>query len=111
LLSISPALSLSLSLALYLACSLIVVPQSHFCSVILSAFLFQFNEKAEAVVPCFKHLVQANVRNKKIFKEAVKLMQAKGTTDYKFGFHFAFNQLLNVNDLKLNTLNDRILYE
>uniref|UniRef100_A0A8C7PZA5 VWFA domain-containing protein n=1 Tax=Oncorhynchus mykiss TaxID=8022 RepID=A0A8C7PZA5_ONCMY len=55
----------------------------------------RFNEKAEAVVPCFKHLVQANVRNKKIFKEAVKLMQAKGTTDYKSGFHFAFNQLLN----------------
>ncbi|KAM9536156.1 voltage-dependent calcium channel subunit alpha-2/delta-2-like [Salvelinus alpinus] len=38
----------------------------------------RFNEKAEAVVPCFKHLVQANVRNKKVFKEAVKLMQAKG---------------------------------
>uniref|UniRef100_A0A674CHK5 Calcium voltage-gated channel auxiliary subunit alpha2delta 2 n=1 Tax=Salmo trutta TaxID=8032 RepID=A0A674CHK5_SALTR len=97
LLSISPAISLSLSLVVYLACSLIVVPQSHFCSVILSPFLFQFNEKAEAVVPCFKHLVQANVRNKKIFKEAVKLMQAKGTTDYKSGFHFAFNQLLNTN--------------
>ncbi|KTF84049.1 hypothetical protein cypCar_00035303, partial [Cyprinus carpio] len=56
----------------------------------------RFNEKAEAVVPCFKHLVQANVRNKKIFKEAVQQMQAKGTTDYKSGFHFAFNQLLNV---------------
>ncbi|CAB1332580.1 unnamed protein product [Coregonus sp. 'balchen'] len=51
--------------------------------------------RAEAVVPCFKHLVQANVRNKKIFKEAVQIMQAKGTTDYKSGFHFAFNQLLN----------------
>lgn len=58
--------------------------------------MFQFNEKAEAVVPCFKHLVQANVRNKKIFKDAVQQMQAKGTTDYKSGFHFAFNQLLNV---------------
>ncbi|XP_034075067.1 voltage-dependent calcium channel subunit alpha-2/delta-2-like [Gymnodraco acuticeps] len=55
----------------------------------------RFNEKAEAVVPCFKHLVQANVRNKKIFKDAVFQMQAKGTTDYKSGFHFAFNQLLN----------------
>ncbi|XP_051551133.1 voltage-dependent calcium channel subunit alpha-2/delta-2-like [Myxocyprinus asiaticus] len=55
----------------------------------------RFNEKAEAVVPCFRHLVQANVRNKKIFKEAVQQMQAKGTTDYKSGFHFAFNQLLN----------------
>ncbi|XP_068171783.1 voltage-dependent calcium channel subunit alpha-2/delta-2-like [Antennarius striatus] len=55
----------------------------------------RFNEKAEAVIPCFKHLVQANVRNKKIFKDAVQQMQAKGTTDYKSGFHFAFNQLLN----------------
>uniref|UniRef100_A0AAY3ZXZ4 VWFA domain-containing protein n=1 Tax=Denticeps clupeoides TaxID=299321 RepID=A0AAY3ZXZ4_9TELE len=54
-----------------------------------------FSEKAEAVIPCFKHLVQANVRNKKIFKKAVQEMQAKGTTDYKSGFHFAFNQLLN----------------
>lgn len=60
------------------------------------SFMFQFNEKAEAVVPCFRHLVQANVRNKKIFKDAVQQMQAKGTTDYKSGFHFAFNQLLNV---------------
>lgn len=65
----------------------------------LSPAVFQFNEKAEAVVPCFKHLVQANVRNKKIFKDAVQQMQAKGTTDYKSGFHFAFNQLLNVSDI------------
>ncbi|KAJ8360961.1 hypothetical protein SKAU_G00174860 [Synaphobranchus kaupii] len=55
----------------------------------------RFNEKAEMVVPCFKHLVQANVRNKKIFKDAVQHMSAKGTTDYKSGFHFAFQQLLN----------------
>uniref|UniRef100_A0A3Q2DTI4 Calcium channel, voltage-dependent, alpha 2/delta subunit 2a n=1 Tax=Cyprinodon variegatus TaxID=28743 RepID=A0A3Q2DTI4_CYPVA len=55
----------------------------------------KFNEKAEAVVPCFRTLVQANVRNKKIFKEAVMHMQAKGTTDYKSGFTFAFEQLLN----------------
>ncbi|CAL8337421.1 unnamed protein product [Lota lota] len=54
-----------------------------------------FSEKAEALVPCFKTLVQANVRNKKIFKEAVTHMQAKGTTDYKSGFTFAFEQLLN----------------
>ncbi|XP_075893280.1 voltage-dependent calcium channel subunit alpha-2/delta-2a isoform X2 [Nelusetta ayraudi] len=54
-----------------------------------------FNEKADAVVPCFRTLVQANVRNKEIFKEAVKGMQAKGTTDYKSGFTFAFEQLLN----------------
>ncbi|KAM3878503.1 voltage-dependent calcium channel subunit alpha-2/delta-2a [Diretmus argenteus] len=55
----------------------------------------RFNEKADAVVPCFKTLVQANIRNKKIFKEAVMHMQAKGTTDYKTGFTFAFEQLLN----------------
>lgn len=61
------------------------------------------------MVPCFKHLVQANVRNKKIFKETVQIMQYKGTTDYKSGFHFANNQLLNVNDSKLNTLNDRTM--
>uniref|UniRef100_A0A8B9HHY2 Calcium channel, voltage-dependent, alpha 2/delta subunit 2a n=1 Tax=Astyanax mexicanus TaxID=7994 RepID=A0A8B9HHY2_ASTMX len=55
----------------------------------------QFNEKADAVVSCFKTLVQANVKNKKIFKEKVMHMQAKGTTDYKSGFKFAFEQLLN----------------
>uniref|UniRef100_A0A3P8X6C8 Calcium channel, voltage-dependent, alpha 2/delta subunit 2a n=1 Tax=Cynoglossus semilaevis TaxID=244447 RepID=A0A3P8X6C8_CYNSE len=54
-----------------------------------------FNEKADAVVSCFRTLVQANVRNKKIFKQAVMHMQAKGTTDYKSGFTFAFEQLLN----------------
>ncbi|KTF72914.1 hypothetical protein cypCar_00038820 [Cyprinus carpio] len=56
----------------------------------------RFNKKAEAVVPCFKHLVQANVCNKKYFKDSVQQMQAKGTTDYKSGFHFAFNQLPNL---------------
>ncbi|XP_056292352.1 voltage-dependent calcium channel subunit alpha-2/delta-2a isoform X3 [Pseudoliparis swirei] len=54
-----------------------------------------FNEKADAVFPCFRTLVQANARNKKIFKEAVRHLQAKGTTDYKSGFTFAFEQLLN----------------
>ncbi|XP_062852767.1 voltage-dependent calcium channel subunit alpha-2/delta-2a [Trichomycterus rosablanca] len=57
----------------------------------------QFNEKADAVVPCFKTLVQANVKNKKIFKEKVMHMAAKGTTDYKSGFQFAFEQFLNEN--------------
>ncbi|CAB1314662.1 unnamed protein product [Coregonus sp. 'balchen'] len=56
----------------------------------------RFNEKAEAVVPCFKTLVQATMRNKKIFKESIMHMQAKGTTDYKSGFQFAFEQLLNI---------------
>uniref|UniRef100_A0A8C7Y4E8 Calcium channel, voltage-dependent, alpha 2/delta subunit 2a n=1 Tax=Oryzias sinensis TaxID=183150 RepID=A0A8C7Y4E8_9TELE len=62
----------------------------------------RFNEKADAVVPCFKTLVQANVRNKKIFKEAVMHMQAKGTTDYKSGFTFAFEQLLNTGAPRAN---------
>uniref|UniRef100_A0A3Q1AYI8 VWFA domain-containing protein n=1 Tax=Amphiprion ocellaris TaxID=80972 RepID=A0A3Q1AYI8_AMPOC len=62
----------------------------------------RFNEKADAVVPCFRTLVQANVRNKKIFKEAVMHMQAKGTTDYKTGFTFAFEQLLNTTAPRAN---------
>lgn len=45
---------------------------------------------------CFTHLVQANVRNKKVFKEAVQGMVAKGTTGYKAGFEYAFDQLQNV---------------
>jgi voltage-dependent calcium channel alpha-2/delta-2 len=40
--------------------------------------------------------VQANVRNKKVFKEAVQGMVAKGTTGYKAGFEYAFDQLQNV---------------
>uniref|UniRef100_A0A8C6WJY2 Calcium channel, voltage-dependent, alpha 2/delta subunit 2a n=1 Tax=Neogobius melanostomus TaxID=47308 RepID=A0A8C6WJY2_9GOBI len=70
----------------------------------------RFNEKADAVVPCFKTLVQANIRNKKIFKQAVMHMQAKGTTDYKSGFTFAFEQLLNVSlldSLKCRRREDR----
>uniref|UniRef100_A0A8C1REC2 Calcium channel, voltage-dependent, alpha 2/delta subunit 2a n=1 Tax=Cyprinus carpio TaxID=7962 RepID=A0A8C1REC2_CYPCA len=62
----------------------------------------RFNEKAYAVVPCFTTLVQANIKNKKIFKEAVMNMQAKGTTDYKTGFQFAFDQLLNTNAPRAN---------
>uniref|UniRef100_A0A8C2WZ72 Calcium voltage-gated channel auxiliary subunit alpha2delta 2 n=1 Tax=Cyclopterus lumpus TaxID=8103 RepID=A0A8C2WZ72_CYCLU len=69
----------------------------------------RFNEKAEAVVPCFKHLVQANVRNKKIFKDEVQQMQAKGTTDYKSGFHFAFNQLLNKTNIPRANCNKIIM--
>uniref|UniRef100_A0A8C5ST66 Calcium voltage-gated channel auxiliary subunit alpha2delta 1 n=1 Tax=Laticauda laticaudata TaxID=8630 RepID=A0A8C5ST66_LATLA len=54
-----------------------------------------FNDKAQNV-SCFNHLVQANVRNKKKLKEAVYKIQAKGITDYKKGFSYAFEQLLNV---------------
>nr|XP_008109711.1 PREDICTED: voltage-dependent calcium channel subunit alpha-2/delta-1 isoform X2 [Anolis carolinensis] len=55
-----------------------------------------FNENAQNV-SCFNHLVQANVRNKKKLKEAVYKIQAKGITDYKKGFSYAFEQLLNHN--------------
>nr|XP_034983188.1 voltage-dependent calcium channel subunit alpha-2/delta-1 isoform X4 [Zootoca vivipara] len=53
-----------------------------------------FNENAQNV-SCFNHLVQANVRNKKKLKEAVNKISAKGITDYKKGFSYAFEQLLN----------------
>uniref|UniRef100_A0A8D0C1C1 Calcium voltage-gated channel auxiliary subunit alpha2delta 1 n=1 Tax=Salvator merianae TaxID=96440 RepID=A0A8D0C1C1_SALMN len=53
-----------------------------------------FNENAQNV-SCFNHLVQANVRNKKKLKEAVYKILAKGITDYKKGFSYAFEQLLN----------------
>lgn len=49
------------------------------------------------------------MRNKKIFKDAVQQMQAKGTTDYKSGFHFAFNQLLNVSGILIYNWEHRFI--
>uniref|UniRef100_A0A8D0G0I8 Calcium voltage-gated channel auxiliary subunit alpha2delta 2 n=1 Tax=Sphenodon punctatus TaxID=8508 RepID=A0A8D0G0I8_SPHPU len=60
-----------------------------------------FNQKAQPV-SCFKHLVQANIRNKKVFKEDVQDMVAQGTTDYKAGFEYAFDQLQNTNISRAN---------
>ncbi|XP_063783013.1 voltage-dependent calcium channel subunit alpha-2/delta-1 isoform X5 [Pseudophryne corroboree] len=60
-----------------------------------------FNSNAHDV-SCFHHLVQANVRNKKVLKEAVNNITAKGTTDYKQGFKFAFDQLRNTNVSRAN---------
>ncbi|XP_018419067.1 PREDICTED: voltage-dependent calcium channel subunit alpha-2/delta-1, partial [Nanorana parkeri] len=60
-----------------------------------------FNSNAHDV-SCFNHLVQANVRNKKVLKEAVNNITAKGTTDYKQGFKFAFDQLRNTNVSRAN---------
>ncbi|KAM8931067.1 voltage-dependent calcium channel subunit alpha-2/delta-2 isoform 2-T2 [Pelodytes ibericus] len=60
-----------------------------------------FHEKAEPV-SCFRQLVQANVRNKKVIKEAVQDMVARGTTDYKAGFEYAFSQLQNTNVTRAN---------
>ncbi|XP_032895698.1 voltage-dependent calcium channel subunit alpha-2/delta-1 isoform X7 [Amblyraja radiata] len=60
-----------------------------------------FNNIAKSV-SCFRHLVQANVRNKKVLKDAVNQIQAKGITDYKKGFIFAFEQLMNFNVSRAN---------
>ncbi|XP_048465915.1 voltage-dependent calcium channel subunit alpha-2/delta-1 [Rhincodon typus] len=60
-----------------------------------------FNNQAKPV-SCFRHLVQANVRNKKVLKDEVNQIQAKGITDYKKGFTFAFEQLLNFNVSRAN---------
>ncbi|XP_053572489.1 voltage-dependent calcium channel subunit alpha-2/delta-1 isoform X2 [Bombina bombina] len=60
-----------------------------------------FNNNARNV-SCFDHLVQANVRNKKVLRNAVNNITAKGTTDYKTGFKFAFDQLLNYNVSRAN---------
>ncbi|KAJ8392301.1 hypothetical protein AAFF_G00076650 [Aldrovandia affinis] len=51
---------------------------------------------------CFDHLVQANVRNKKRLKDAVQNISAKGITNYKKGFEFAFEQLLFSNVTRAN---------
>uniref|UniRef100_UPI00398EA8C7 voltage-dependent calcium channel subunit alpha-2/delta-2-like isoform X2 n=1 Tax=Pristiophorus japonicus TaxID=55135 RepID=UPI00398EA8C7 len=60
-----------------------------------------FNDEANPVA-CFKQLVQANVRNKNVLKDAVKKMNAQGVTDYKSGFHYAFDQLLNTTSIRAN---------
>ncbi|TSK38438.1 Voltage-dependent calcium channel subunit alpha-2/delta-1 [Bagarius yarrelli] len=51
---------------------------------------------------CFNHLVQANVRNKKILKDAVQNITAKGITNYAKGFEFAFKQLSDPNVTRAN---------
>ncbi|XP_027017404.1 voltage-dependent calcium channel subunit alpha-2/delta-1 isoform X4 [Tachysurus fulvidraco] len=55
-----------------------------------------FNTKVDNIA-CFNHLVQANVRNKKILKDAVQNITAKGITNYTKGFEFAFKQLSDQN--------------
>ncbi|XP_077371840.1 voltage-dependent calcium channel subunit alpha-2/delta-1 [Festucalex cinctus] len=51
---------------------------------------------------CFDHLVQANVRNKKLLKDAVQNITAKGITNYTKGFEFAFEQLAVTNISRAN---------
>ncbi|XP_028279145.1 voltage-dependent calcium channel subunit alpha-2/delta-1-like isoform X2 [Parambassis ranga] len=60
-----------------------------------------FNEKA-SYVACFQNLVQANVRNKRILKDAVQNITAKGMTNYKGGFKLAFEQLTQMNVSRAN---------
>uniref|UniRef100_A0A8C9T173 Calcium voltage-gated channel auxiliary subunit alpha2delta 1 n=1 Tax=Scleropages formosus TaxID=113540 RepID=A0A8C9T173_SCLFO len=61
----------------------------------------QFNTGVSKAA-CFDHLVQANVRNKKILKDAVQNITAKGITNYKEGFKFAFEQLSYSNVTRAN---------
>lgn len=58
----------------------------------LTASVSQFNTRVKKTA-CFDHLVQANVRNKKLLKDAVQNITAKGITNYTKGFEFAFEQL------------------
>ncbi|GLD48404.1 voltage-dependent calcium channel subunit alpha-2/delta-1-like protein, partial [Lates japonicus] len=60
-----------------------------------------FNEKAVPAA-CFQNLVQANVRNKRILKDAVQNIIAKGVTDYEVGFKLAFKQLAERNVTRAN---------
>ncbi|XP_060929692.1 voltage-dependent calcium channel subunit alpha-2/delta-1a [Limanda limanda] len=60
-----------------------------------------FNEKASHAA-CFQNLVQANVRNKLMLKEAVQNIVAKGITNYKGGFELAFEQLAQLNVSRAN---------
>lgn len=70
------------------------MPSLHFPSSLLPSSL-QFNEKAMHAA-CFENLVQANVRNKRMLKDAVQSITAKGTTNYRGGFELAFEQLAQV---------------
>ncbi|XP_056280666.1 voltage-dependent calcium channel subunit alpha-2/delta-1-like isoform X2 [Pseudoliparis swirei] len=60
-----------------------------------------FNDKATHAA-CFANLVQANVRNKRMLKDAVQNITAKGTTNYRGGFELAFEQLAQMNVTRAN---------
>ncbi|XP_070709554.1 voltage-dependent calcium channel subunit alpha-2/delta-1-like [Pempheris klunzingeri] len=60
-----------------------------------------FNEKA-SYAACFENLVQANVRNKRMLKDAVQTITAKGITNYRGGFELAFEQLAQMNVSRAN---------
>ncbi|KAM4712392.1 voltage-dependent calcium channel subunit alpha-2/delta-1a isoform 2-T2 [Anableps anableps] len=60
-----------------------------------------FNKTARPAA-CFQNLVQANVRNKRILKEAVQRLKAEGITNYTSGFELAFEQLAQTNVSRAN---------
>lgn len=60
-----------------------------------------FNKTARPAA-CFQNLVQANVRNKRILKEAVQRLKAEGITNYTSGFELAFEQLAQTNVPRAN---------
>ncbi|CAJ1054813.1 voltage-dependent calcium channel subunit alpha-2/delta-1a [Xyrichtys novacula] len=60
-----------------------------------------FNDKAMHAA-CFKNLVQANTRNKRMLKDAVQGITAKGITNYRGGFELAFEQLAQMNVSRAN---------
>uniref|UniRef100_A0A8C4IQK2 Calcium channel, voltage-dependent, alpha 2/delta subunit 1a n=1 Tax=Dicentrarchus labrax TaxID=13489 RepID=A0A8C4IQK2_DICLA len=60
-----------------------------------------FNDKA-SYASCFENLVQANVRNKRMLKDAVQNITAKGITNYRGGFELAFEQLAQMNVSRAN---------
>ncbi|XP_032361094.1 voltage-dependent calcium channel subunit alpha-2/delta-1 isoform X1 [Etheostoma spectabile] len=60
-----------------------------------------FNDKA-TYASCFENLVQANVRNKRMLKDAVQSITAKGITNYRGGFELAFEQLAQMNVSRAN---------
>lgn len=66
----------------------------HFPSTLLTLSP-QFNKSARPAA-CFQNLVQANVRNKRILKEAVQNLKAEGITNYTSGLELAFEQLNQV---------------
>ncbi|XP_061571286.1 voltage-dependent calcium channel subunit alpha-2/delta-1-like [Cololabis saira] len=60
-----------------------------------------FNKTARSAA-CFDNLVQANVRNKRILKDAAQNIKAEGITNYTSGFEMAFGQLAQLNVSRAN---------
>uniref|UniRef100_A0A3Q4MEU8 Voltage-dependent calcium channel subunit alpha-2/delta-1-like n=1 Tax=Neolamprologus brichardi TaxID=32507 RepID=A0A3Q4MEU8_NEOBR len=77
-----------------------VLSSLHFPSSLLT-FSLQFQNVAKNV-SCFGNLVQANVRNKKILKNAVENITANLSTNYTAGFETAFEQLKQMNYSRAN---------